>query len=62
MKKKNRSPINRKPKFIDGIDVKNIHCYSYEEMLEAEGKIIIQKFSLQCTNALQIISGDMNIS
>jgi len=38
MKKKNRSPINRKPKFIDGIDVKNIHCYSYEEMLEAEEK------------------------
>ncbi len=38
MKKKNRSPIYRKPKFIDGIDVKNIHCYSYEEMLEAEEK------------------------
>lgn len=38
MKKKNRSPIYRKPKFIDGIDVINIHCYSYDEMLEAEGK------------------------
>ena len=38
MKKKNRSPIYRKSKFIDGIDVKNIHCYSYEEVLEAEGK------------------------
>lgn len=38
MKKKNRSPIYRKPKFIDGIDVKNIHCYSYDEILEAEGK------------------------
>mgnify|MGYP003548928570 FL=1 len=38
MKKKNRSPIYQKPKFIDGIDVKNIHCYSYEEMLEAEEK------------------------
>lgn len=33
-----RSPIYRKPKFIDGIDVKNIHCYSYYEMLEAESK------------------------
>ena len=38
MKKKNRSPLYCKPKIIDGIDVKNIHCYSYREMLEAEIK------------------------
>ena len=36
--KKNHSPIFIKPKFIDGIDVKNIHCYTYEEMLQAEEK------------------------
>ena len=35
---KNPSPIFQKPKFIDGIDVKNIHCYTYEEMLQAEEK------------------------
>ena len=38
MKKKNRSPLYCKPKIIDGIDVKNIHCYSYREMLEVEIK------------------------
>ena len=36
--KKNHSPIFQKPKFIDGIDVKNIHCYTYKEMLQAEEK------------------------
>lgn len=36
--KKNRSPIYRKPLFIDGIDINNIHCYTYKEMLEAEAK------------------------
>ena len=38
MSKKNRSPLYCKPKIIDGVDVKNIHCYSYKEILEAESK------------------------